>query len=226
MLKPKRKITRKEIQKDPFLESIFSFKEHFENKKQLYIKIILSVVGVFIVGFLYNSNSVTNENEADYGLSIGMIYHNQGDYQNAIMQFQQIVDEYSNTKSGYDASFYIGKIHFERGNYDLALPHFERYVSGSNNNFILSSAYESLSFIYEDKNNFDDAISYQKKSINKSISELGSAYSKLRLAKLHILNNDKDRAIKVMDEVIDDHKDNFEIKKEYDFLHGLLDSIS
>ena len=139
MLKPKRKITRKEIQKDPFLESIFSFKEHFENKKQLYIKIILSVVGVFIVGFLYNSNSITKENEADYGLSIGMIYHNQGDYQNAIMQFQQIVDEYSNTNSGYDASFHIGKIHFERGNYDLALPHFERYVSGSNNNFILSS---------------------------------------------------------------------------------------
>ena len=226
MLKPKRKITRKEIQKDPFLESIFSFKEHFENRKQLYIKIILSVVGVFIVGFLYNSNSVTNENEADYGLSIGMIYHNQGDYQNAIMQFQQIVDEYSNTKSGYDASFYIGKIHFERGNYDLALPHFERYVSGNNNNFILSSAYESLSFIYEDKNNFDDAISYQKKSINKSISELGSAYSKLRLAKLHIFNNDKIRAVKVIDEVIDNHKDNFDIKKEYDYLYGLIESLS
>ena len=226
MLKPKRKITRKEIQKDPFLESIFSFKEHFENKKQLYIKIILSVVGVFIVGFLYNSNSVTNENEADYGLSIGMIYHNQGDYQNAIMQFQQIVDEYSNTKSGYDASFYIGKIHFERGNYDLALPHFERYVSGSNNNFILSSAYESLSVIYEDKNDLYAAISYQKNSINKSISELGSAYSKLRLAKLHILNNDKDRAIKVMDEVIGNHKDNFDIKKEYDYLYGLIESLS
>ena len=226
MLKPKRKITRKEIQKDPFLESIFSFKEHFENKKQLYIKIILSVVGVFIVGFLYNSNSVTNENEADYGLSIGMIYHNQGDYQNAIMQFQQIVDEYSNTKSGYDASFYIGKIHFERGNYDLALPHFERYVSGSNNNFILSSAYESLSVIYEDKNDLYAAISYQKNSINKSISELGSAYSKLRLAKLHILNNDKDRAIKVMDEVIDEYKDNYNIKKEYDYLYGLMESLS
>ena len=43
---------------------------------------------------------------------------------------------------------------------------------------------------------------------------------------IHIFNNDKERATKVMDEVIDDHKDNFEIKKEYDFLHGLLDSIS
>ena len=226
MLKPKRKIDSKELKKYPFLDTIYSIKEHFDKKKQQYIKIGLSVVVVFALGLLYNSNSLTNENEADYGLSIGMVYLNQGDYQNAIMQFQQIVDEYSNTNSGYNASFYIGKIHFERGNYDLALPHFERYISGSNNDFILSSAYESLSAIYEDKNNFDDAISYQIKSINKSISKLGNAYSKLRLAKLYIFNNDKERATKVMDEVIDDHKDNFEIKKEYDFLHGLLDSIS
>ena len=226
MLKPKRKITSKELKKDPFLESIYSIKQHFDEKKPQYLKIGLSVVVVFLIGFLYNSNSVTNENEADYGLSIGMVYLNQGDYQNAIMQFQQIVDEYSNTNSGYDASFHIGKIHFERGNYDLALPHFERYASGSKNNFILSSAYESLSAIYEDKNNLDDAISYQKKSINKSISELGNAYSKLRLAKLYILNNDKVKAIKVMDEVIENHEDNFEIKKEYDFLYGLMESVS
>ena len=226
MLKPKRKITSKELKKDPFLESIYSIKQHFDEKKPQYLKIGLSVVVVFLIGFLYNSNSVTNENEADYGLSIGMVYLNQGDYQNAIMQFQQIVDEYSNTNSGYDASFHIGKIHFERGNYDLALPHFERYTSGSKNNFILSSAYESLSAIYEDKNNLDDAISYQKKSINKSISELGNAYSKLRLAKLYILNNDKVKAIKVMDEVIENHEDNFEIKKEYDFLYGLMESVS
>ncbi len=226
MLKPKRKIASKELKKDPFLDTIYSIKEHFDEKKQQYIKIGLVAVVVFVIGFLYNSTSLTNENDADYGLSIGMVYINQGDYQNAIMQFQQIVDEYSNTNSGYDASFYIGKIHFERGNYDLALPHFERYISGSNNDFILSSAYESLSAIYENKNNLDDAISYQKKSINKSISKLRNAYSKLRLAKLYIFNNDKERAIKVMDEVIDDHKDNFEIKKEYDFLHGLMDSIS
>ena len=226
MLKPKRKITSKELKKDPFLESIYSIKQHFDEKKPQYLKIGLSVVVVFLIGFLYNSNSVTNENEADYGLSIGMVYLNQGDYQNAIMQFQQIVDEYSNTNSGYEASFHIGKIHFERGNYDLALPHFERYASGSKNNFILSSAYESLSAIYEDKNNLDDAISYQKKSINKSISELGNAYSKLRLAKLYILNNDKVKAIKVMDEVIEIHEDNFEIKKEYDFLYGLMESLS
>ena len=29
-----------------------------------------------------------------------------------------------------------------------------------------------------------------------------------------------------MDEVIENHKDNFEIKKEYDFLYGLMESLS
>ena len=125
MLKPKRKITRKEIEKDPFLEGIFSLKQHLENKKQQYLKIGGAVIAVILIVFFVNRNSVTNQDEADYGVGIGMVYLNKGDYQNAIMQFQQIVDEYSNTDAGYNATFYIGKIHFDRGNCDLALPHFE-----------------------------------------------------------------------------------------------------
>ena len=226
MLKPKRKITRKEIKKDPFLEGIFSLKQHLENKKQQYLKIGGAVIAVILIVFFINRNSVTNQDEADYGVGIGMVYLNKGDHQNAIMQFQQIVDEYSNTEAGYNDTFYIGKIHFDRGNYDLALPHFERFISGSNNDFILSSAYELLSAIYESMDKLNEAISYQKKSINISISKLGSEFSKLRLAKLYILNKNKELAVKYMDEVIDVHNDNFEIKKEYDFLYGLMEGLS
>ena len=226
MLKPKRKITRKEIEKDPFLEGVYSLRQHFENKKQQYLKIVGAVIAFILIVLFVNRNSVTNQNEAAYGVGIGMVYLNKGDYQNAIMQFQQIVDEYSNTDAGYNATFYIGKIHFDRGNYDLALPHFERFISGSNNDFILSSAYELLSAIYESMDKLNEAISYQKKSINKSISKLGSAFSKLRLAKLYILNKNKELAVKYMDEVIDMHEDNFEIKKEYDFLYGLMGGLS
>jgi tetratricopeptide (TPR) repeat protein len=226
MLKPKRKITRKEIEKDPFLEGVFSLKQHLENKKQQYLKIGGVVIALVLVAFFVNQNSVSNQNEADYGVGIGMVYLNKGDYQNAIMQFQQIVDEYSSTDAGYNATFYIGKIHFDRGNYDLSLPHFERFISGSNNDFILSSAYELLSAIYESNDKLDEAISYQKKSINKSISKLGSAFSKLRLAKLYILNKNDELAVKYMNEVLEAHDDNFEIKKEYDFLYGLMGGVS
>ena len=199
---------------------------HLDKKKQQYLKIGGAVIAVVLIAFFVNRNSVTSQNAADHGVGIGMVYLNKGDYQNAIMQFQQIVDEYSNTDAGYNATFYIGKIHFDRGNYDLALPHFERFISGSNNDFILSSAYELLSAIYESKDKLKEAISYQKKSINKSISKLGSAFSKLRLAKLYILNKNKELAVKYMDEVIDIHENNFEIKKEYDYLYGLMGGLS
>ena len=226
MLKPKRKITSKEIKRDPFLEAIFTLKEHLNRKKQQYLKIGISVLSVLVLSFFINQNSKSNAKEAEFGLSIGMVYIEKGDIQNAMMQFQQIVDEYSSTPSGHSASFYIGKIHFDRGNYDLALPHFERFISGSNNDFILSSAYELLSAIYESMDKLNEAISYQKQSINKSISKLGSAFSKLRLAKLYILNKNKELAVKYMDEVIDVHENNFEIKKEYDFLYGLMGGLS
>ena len=35
MLKPKRKILRQEIEQDPFIETLFSIKKHFENHKNV-----------------------------------------------------------------------------------------------------------------------------------------------------------------------------------------------
>ena len=53
MLKPKKKITRKEIKRDPFLETIDKFENSFENNKKTFLNIVLAILaGIFIVNFL------------------------------------------------------------------------------------------------------------------------------------------------------------------------------
>ena len=58
MLKPKKKITRKEIQRDPFLESVDQTQAHLEENRSLYMK---AAIGLIIVLLGYN---VMNENSA------------------------------------------------------------------------------------------------------------------------------------------------------------------
>jgi len=41
MLKPKKKITRKEIQRDPFLESVDQAQAHLEENRSLYMKLAI-----------------------------------------------------------------------------------------------------------------------------------------------------------------------------------------
>ena len=48
MLKPQRKITRKEIKRDPFLETIDKIEYNFEQNKKTYLKIALGIIAVII----------------------------------------------------------------------------------------------------------------------------------------------------------------------------------
>jgi FimV-like protein len=128
MLKPKRKITKKEIKRDPFLESIFAFKEHINQKKQIYTKVIIGVLAVFILGYLYTNNQSSNSEAAETLISKAMVYIDLGDNDNAMIYLQEVIDEHGNTDAGLNANYYLGRMYFITGNYEMALPHFERYA--------------------------------------------------------------------------------------------------
>jgi len=48
MLKPQRKITRKEIKRDPFLETIDKIEYNFEQNRKTYLYIALGLIAVII----------------------------------------------------------------------------------------------------------------------------------------------------------------------------------
>ena len=48
MLKPKKRITKKEIQRDPFLESINKAQNHLQDRRSNYMKIALGLIVVLI----------------------------------------------------------------------------------------------------------------------------------------------------------------------------------
>ena len=158
MLKPKRKILRKEIQRDPFLDSLFSFKTHFLDYKQLYTRITIGFIALVIVGTFILRSKASNYNSAELMLSKGMIYVEQGDNQNAIIHLQEVVDEFANTIHGENASYYLGKIHYDRGDYDLALPYFEEYANEGENILLLGASFQALVEIFKSKSNLEDAI--------------------------------------------------------------------
>ncbi len=52
MLKPKRKIIRKEIKRDPFIETIDKLEKSYDKNKKTFLNIILVIItGVFVINF-------------------------------------------------------------------------------------------------------------------------------------------------------------------------------
>ena len=220
MLKPKRKITKKEIQRDPFIENIFTFKKHINQKKSIYTKMIIGVFSVFILSYLYTNNRSSNFEVAETLMSKAMVYVDLDDNDNARIYLQEVIDEYGNTDAGLTANYYLGRIYFITGKYEMALPHFERYTKKGRNTLLSVSAYQGLVNIYKSKQDLTNAIKYQKISIDKANSKEEKAWVSLGLAELTLAIGDKNAAIKLIRYVLDNFEDNFDLKQKAEEING------
>lgn len=216
MLKPKRKTFRKEMERDPFLDSLLSAKSFIDQNKKRYIKIFGFGITAMLVFLLYLQNQVSNQDAAESLLSKGMMYLEQGDEQNAMIHFQNLVDEYGSTSAGETAGYYIGRIHFDQSEFELAQPYFENFISDGKNRLLKGTASQVLANIYLKKGELVKAIDYQKKAVKNAFSDVESANASIRLAKLYKNNGKIEEAAKILNGLLDEHKSNFEVHQRID----------
>ncbi|MEA1882854.1 MAG: hypothetical protein U9N31_10715 [Candidatus Marinimicrobia bacterium] len=222
MLKPKRKITKKEIKHDPFLESIFSFKEHLNEKKQLYTRSVIGFLAVILLVLFYTNNQSVNREAAENIFSKAMVYIGLDDNENAMIHLREVIDEYGSTSAGKDASYYLGRIYFDKNEYEMALPHFERYANKGNNPLFYGSTYQALVEIYKSNNDITKAIKYQRMSRENANSKEEGAWAALGLAELSLAIGNKQDALKLVNDVLADFEDNFELKQKADEVMGKI----
>lgn len=211
MLKPKRKILRQEIGQDPFIETLFSIKHHFEVHKKLYLR---SIAGFFttilIISFFLRSQS-TNANNASIVLNKAMVFMAQKDNLNAMIFLQEANDKYSNTASGLDAAYYLGKIHFDRGDYDLSQSFLKEYTNKGSNKLLLGASCKALADIYEKNNELEKAIKFQRLQLKYVNTNLDNAYANINIAILSFKMGDEKSATTLIDQIIKENSENFAI---------------
>ena len=148
MLKPKKTITKKEIQKDPLLETIDQFQAKVAKNKKLYTNIVLGVLAfVLLFSFLVRSDRINN-NEADISLGIALISLDKGDYATASFQFENIINDFESTTSAHLASFYLAKIKFNNNEMELAQKYIKSYLESKSKNILLEAASKLLADIH------------------------------------------------------------------------------
>ena len=158
MLKPKKNITKKEIQKDPLLETIDQFQAKVARNKKLYTNIGLgALIFVILLSFLIRNDRINN-NEADISLGIALISLDKGDYTTASFQFENIINDFESTTSAHLASFYLAKIKFNNNEMDLAQKYIKSYLESKSKNILLEAASKLLADIHFRENDVVSAI--------------------------------------------------------------------
>ena len=222
MLKPQRKITRKEIKRDPFLETVDRLEYNFEQNKKTYINIALAItVGVFIINFLLNKQT-QKEFDSNSALGIALVAYDNADYENAKFQFETILSDFSGTSSANVANYYLGKISYDNSDFNMSEIYLNDYLDSYETDILVPGAIKLLSDIAVKNNKPKDAIRRLDRGIRLIMNI--NIKSEFKLSKVLILRSlgDNKSAKKILSDILLDKNISSNIKKRGEELVGMM----
>jgi len=222
MLKPKRKITRKEIKKDPLLETIDSIEAKFEKNKKTYGNVAILVFLVLIGGYIFTNKQNQNKIESNSVLGVAMVAYSNMDYENAKFQFESIKSNFGNTSSANTSSYFLGKIAYENSDFINSSLHLNDFLKYSDDDILVCGAIKLLTEISLKNNNFEEALRNLDKAKNYKFSN--SLMLDLELMKAStFLKMDDSKNGKAILEEIENQKDlPSHIKQRLEELYGMI----
>ena len=122
--------------------------------------IILALL-VFLVTYqAFSLNDDVKPSASDTALSNAMIYFEKGDFDNAVLQLESVVDNFSGSKAANQAKFYLGRTAFINGNNDKALVYLSESVSKMRYDNLKKEGYIMLAELENDTKMFDKAMKF------------------------------------------------------------------
>jgi len=222
MLKPQRKIIRKEIKRDPFLETIDKIEYNFEQNRKTYLYIALGLIAVIISGnFLLNKQS-QKDIDSNSALGIALVAFDNEDYENAKFQFESILSDFSGTNSFNIANYYLGKISFENNELIIAESYLNEYLNNSEPDILIPGTIKILSNIAFKNNEFDKAIKLLDRGLRLGLDNNISNEFKLLKVSILIEQDKVEIAQNILNEILLEKKLPIHLKQRSEELIGMM----
>ena len=222
MLKPQRKIIRKEIKRDPFLETIDKIEYNFEQNRKTYLYIALGLIAVIISGnFLLNKQS-QKDIDSNSALGIALVAFDNEDYENAKFQFETILSDFSGTNSSNIANYYLGKISFENNDLTKAESYLNEYLNNSEPDILIPGTIKILSNIALKNNEFDKAIKLLDRGLRLGLDNNISNEFKLLKVPILIEQDKIEIAQNILNEILLEKKLPIHLKQRSEELIGMM----
>ena len=222
MLKPQRKITRKEIKRDPFLETIDKIEYNFEQNKKTYLNIALGLIAVIISVNVLLNKQVQKDIDSNSAIGIALVAFDNEDYENAKFQFESILSDFSGTNSSNIANYYLGKISFEKNELIKAESYLNEYFNNSEPDILIHGTIKILSNIALKNNEFDKAIKLLDRGLRLGLDNNISNEFKLLKVSILIEQDKVEIAQNILNEILLEKKLPIHLKQRSEELIGMM----
>jgi len=203
MLRPKKKISKRELKEDTLVTWYVNVTTWYEKQKKN-ISIAVTVLAVAIIATVVYVKNRSDNNERAMA-QMGDVYalFDSGQYQAAIdgiperniPGLKSIVENYGSSPSGELARFYLANAYYQIGRYDEALRQFEDF--SARDEMLTVSRYAGIAECYEAKGAYKEAAENFEKAATKHAKDVNAAENLNNAARNFGLVGDKEKAIEL-----------------------------
>ena len=222
MLKPNRKILKKEIKKDPILETFEIIENGFEKNKNILINILIISSVVIIGGLVFLNNKKNTELEANSALNIAMVAYSNMDYDNAKFQFESISSLYEGTESEILANYYLGKIAYDKKDFNKSKLYLNKFLDKTKSPLLVCGAVKILVDISFQNQNFSKSFEIIERSKKFNLNDISNLELKLIEISAYVKINNTESARNEIDRLLKIKNIPIHIKEKIDGLSGML----
>ncbi|HTY60002.1 MAG TPA: tetratricopeptide repeat protein [Bacteroidota bacterium] len=201
MLRPKKKISKRELKEDALVSTYVKLTSFYEaNKRNISIGLTVLVVAVFAT-VIYAKNRSDNNEKAVTAMGAIFETFDAGQYQTAvdgipeknIQGLKSIVDNYGNSAAGDIARFYLASAYLQLGRFDEALKEFDD--CSPSGELLAVARLSGIGACYEAKGMFKEAAASFEKAATQYPKDISAAENLNNAARDYGQAGDREKAI-------------------------------
>lgn len=225
MLRPRKKLTKREIKKDPFLEKLAKLEAFVRTHSKIVSYVTLGVVAAVVIVILIVNSKQRASREASGELGLAELAIARKDYDDAIVRLTGIVDKYRGTKSGGIAVLLLGQCYMYKADYDNALNYYTRYIDKyKNDKFLTATAYNGIGVCKEARGNYEEALKFYNLAATESPYRFQRHEYLLNYAEMLLATGNVRKAEEVVNNVLGDRVE-YSIRERAEILVGKIKAL-
>lgn len=219
MLKPRKKITRKELKRDPLMETLYRLRRFWLDHRARISRYGTLALVVLVLSVLVTRWRASQNEKAATVVGVAFVEFNQGNYNSVIAQLRALVDEYSGLKSFGNGLYLLARSELYVGDTTGAEEHYRRYLDDYGKDPLLKAgAQAGLGVIAEGQGRYSEAADHFRGASQSAPTATLKRQYAVYAGRDYILSQQPEAALEILQPILDDDGLDFQTRNEVETL--------
>ncbi len=210
----KDRLSRHEMKEDAFVEKLMAIKEFSEKNKQRIVVSIISVLVIFLIGYILVNYHYGRKEDAKEALGRIEILFLQNKIDEAVPQAEELIKNFDGTGEAGYTLILLGNSFYSKGVYDRATQYYSDYLSQyADNDLYTIAAYEGLGNTLIQQGKHLEAIKKFEEAVQKYPTSYSVPFLFSKIGDCYRATKDNTQASVYYQKIVDNYPDFSEISR-------------